>query len=75
MAAVSFGITGQKQIGPLKGKLREVIRIFAAEVLNVSTVVDLAFAVGTPQAKKILNVIVGAVINDLLALKSLKSQT
>ena len=75
MPAVNFGATGKEQIVPLKRQLREVIRILAPKVLDVATMENLAFAIGATQAKKILNLIVGIVIDDLLALKSLKSQT
>jgi hypothetical protein len=67
------GTACKKQVCPVESQSWKVIRILAAEVLDVATTVNLAFAVGTAQANKIFHFIIGTVVNDLAALESLES--
>jgi hypothetical protein len=54
--------------------MRKVILVLAPEVLDVAAMVNWAFAVGTPKAQQIFNLIVGMIINDLATLESLECE-
>jgi hypothetical protein len=72
MPTVTIGTTGKEQVAPLEGQFRRMVRILTAEVVDVATEVNLALAIGTPQAKKTLHFVICTVVDDLAALKPLE---